>query len=266
MASIGNSKYFENLTSKVRSLELLIVELQNEIELLKPCNRPNNPNIFRSCLELLNHGFKKSGKYLIKPFLNVTKTVYCDQDTEGGGWTVFLRNAHGLISFNKVWDEYKEGFGTVEYDFWLGNEFMYKATKLYNSHVSKTAELYILVASADNKTFYAMFKDFAILSEATNYTLQLSSHFKGTMGDSMEYHNNVMFSTKDRDNDGVNTADCAKRYGGYGWWFKSCYKALLTRMKYSTVDLRLKPAPEWYHIYNDFKSLKNATMMFREKM
>ena len=109
MASIGNNKYFENLTSKVRSLELLISELQNEVELLKPCNRPKNSNIFRSCLELLNHGFKKSGKYLIKPFLNVTKTVYCDQDTEGGGWTVFLRNAHGLISFNRCGMNIKKG-------------------------------------------------------------------------------------------------------------------------------------------------------------
>ena len=248
--------YFEHLTSKIISLELQIAKLQS-------CTKTRKTNIYRSCLELLNCGFIKSGKYEIKPFLNVTKTVYCDQDTEGGGWTVFLRNAHGSITFNKKWNYYKDGFGTVEKDFWLGNEFMYNATKLYNSHVSKSVELYILVASTDNKTFYAMYKNFSILSEATNYTLQVSNFLKGTMGDAMKYHNNVKFSTTDRDNDDVNTVNCADKYGGYGWWFKRCYKALLTRKWYGN---ELTPAPEWFFVYNDYRALKNATMMFREKM
>ena len=171
-----------------------------------------------------------------------------------------------MTSFNKNWNGYKDGFRSVEYDFWLGNEFIHNATKLYNSHISKSAELYIALASTDDKKFYAMYKNFAILSEATNYTLQVSNHFKGIMGDALEYHNNVKFSTKDRDNDDLNTENCATRYGGYGWWFKKCFFALLTRMNYDTVDLRLKPTPQWYYIYNDFRSLKNATMMFREKM
>ena len=248
--------YFEHLTSKISSLELQIAKLQN-------CAKTRKTNIYRSCIELFNCGFIKSGKYEIKPFLNVTKTVYCDQDTEGGGWTVFLQNAYGSITFNKKWNYYKDGFGTLEKDFWLGNEFMYNATKLYNSHVSKTVELYILVASKDNKTFYAMYKNFSILSEATNYTLQVSNFLKGTMGDAMNYHNNIKFSTTDRDNDEVNTVNCADKYGGYGWWFKDCYKALLTRKWYGN---ELTPAPEWFLVYNDYRALKNATMMFREKM
>ena len=268
MTSRENCKYFEILTNRISSLELKIVVLENRKDSLNSCNNTKDikSNIFRSCLELLNHGCTKSGKYEIKPFANVTKTVYCDQDTEGGGWIVFLRNAHGLTSFNKEWNEYKNGFGSVEYDFWLGNEFMYNATKLHNSHISKTSELYIKVAGTDGKKFYAMYKNFAILSEATNYTLQVSHHYKGTMGDALEYHNNMKFSTKDRDNDLANNVNCATRYGGYGWWFKKCYFTLLTRMKYDTVDLRLKPTPEWYYIYNDFRNLKNAAMMFREKM
>ena len=258
------SKYCENLTRKISSLELQIVQLENKKNLLNICNKTKNKK-FRSCLELLNHGCTKSGKYEINPFLNVTKTVYCDQDTEGGGWTVFLRNAHSLITFNKKWNEYKDGFGAVEYDFWLGNEFMYNATKLYNSHVSKTAELYIVVASTDDKKFYTMYKNFAILSEATNYTLQVSHHFKGTMGDGLEYHNNMEFSTKDRDND-LDTGDCANSHGGYGWWFNKCFRAFLTRMKFDPVNLRLEPAPRWWFIYYKHHDLKNATMMFREKM
>ena len=57
-----------------------------------PCNSKKGikPNIFCSCLELLNNGYTKSGKYEIKPYLNATKTVYCNQDTESGRWTVFF--------------------------------------------------------------------------------------------------------------------------------------------------------------------------------
>ena len=111
-----------------------------------------------------------------------------------------------------------------------------------------------------------MYKNIAILSEASNYTFQVSNQFKGTMGDAIAYHNNEKFSAKDRDNDEVSTLNCSNKYEWFGWWFKKCYFALLTRMKYDTADLRLKPAPEWYQIYNEFKSLKNATMMFREKI
>ena len=98
---------------------------------LTSCNCTNNvkSNIFGSCLELLSHGFTKIEKYEITPFLNVTETVCCNQDTKGGGWTVFLRNANGLITFSKNWNENKDEFCTVKYDFWLGNEFMSNATK-----------------------------------------------------------------------------------------------------------------------------------------
>ena len=68
-----------------------------------PCQTTPTPNKFSSCLDSLNNGFSKSGKYDIKPFLNISRAVYCDQDTEGGEWTVFLRNSHGSVTFNKNW-------------------------------------------------------------------------------------------------------------------------------------------------------------------
>ena len=222
--------------------------------------------IFRSCLELLNDGYTKSGKYDIKPYLNVTKTVYCDQDTEGGGWTLFLRNAHGLITFDKKWVEYKKGFGNVEYDFWLGNEFLHNVTKLYNSHISKAVELYVIVADEDGGSYYAMYKNFAILSENTSYTLHVSQYFNGTMSDALTYHNNMKFSAKDKDNDN-RPGNCIEEFHGFGWWYNSCYEAVLTYMVYDTANHRYRPAPRWQYIHNDpYRNLKNATMMFREKI
>ena len=266
LTSNMTSNQLNNFISKSNSLESEIRNLKNKKSSICSCNSKNNEttNRFRSCLDLLNNGFNKSGKYDIKPYLNITRTVYCDQDTEGGGWTVFLRNSHGLVTFNKRWAEYKNGFGNVEYDFWLGNEFLYNVTKLYNSHISKTVELYVIVAATDDLSSYAMYKNFAVLSEATSYKLQVSHHFKGTMGDALESHNNMKFSTKDRDNDQF-AGDCADANGGYGWWYDKCYDTLLTGMKYDAVHSRYKPAPQWYFIFRAYRFLKNATMMFREK-
>ena len=122
-----------------------------------------------------------------------------------------------------------------------------------------------MAVGTDNKKFYAIYKNFAILSKAKNYTLQVSHHFKGNMGDALEYHNNMQFSTKDRDND-LSTGHYSKNHGGCGWWFNSCYQAYLTRMTLDGPDRRLKPAPRWYFTYYRHQDLKNATMMFREKI
>ena len=47
----------------------------------------------------------------------------------------------------------------------------------------------------------------------------------GTAGDSLSYHRNMAFSTKDRDNDDSST-NCAAKYGS-AWWYKSCVRANL---------------------------------------
>ena len=44
------------------------------------------------------------------------------------------------------------------------------------------------------------FSDFYIESESNNYKLNVTG-FNGTAGDELAYHNNMPFSTIDRDND-----------------------------------------------------------------
>ena len=41
---------------------------------------------------------------------------------------MILRNKCGNVTFNKNWDKYRNGFGDLDYYFWLGNDFLYKAT------------------------------------------------------------------------------------------------------------------------------------------
>ena len=68
--------------------------------------------------------------YRIKPQTGVWFEAYCDQDTDGGGWTILQRRSNGNVSFDRLWDDYKNGFGNVEKgDFWLGLQNMYLLTK-----------------------------------------------------------------------------------------------------------------------------------------
>lgn len=48
--------------------------------------------------------------------------VWCDMDTDGGGWTVFLTRQKQTpqLEFNRSWVEYRSGFGDPHGEYWLG--------------------------------------------------------------------------------------------------------------------------------------------------
>ena len=44
------------------------------------------------------------------------------------GWTLIERRQDGSVDFYRTWDEYRDGFGDLEGEFWLGNEHIYQIT------------------------------------------------------------------------------------------------------------------------------------------
>ncbi|KAK7091054.1 hypothetical protein V1264_010770 [Littorina saxatilis] len=62
----------------------------------------------------------KRGEVTIYPDNFTPLQVYCDQDTDGGGWTVFQRRQDASVDFFRNWTSYQNFFGELTGNFWLG--------------------------------------------------------------------------------------------------------------------------------------------------
>jgi len=75
-----------------------------------------------------------------------------------------------------------------------------------------------------------------VQSEQTNYTLEVFGYSGNAGRDSFAYHNGMMFSTYDRDNDRFlgDPHNCALSAGG-GFWHKKCTECQVNSM-HAKVD------------------------------
>jgi len=158
------------------------------------------------------------------------------------------QNLDGSNFFNRSWAEFKIGFNDSRGNYWLGNDLLHQLTK--EAHY----KLRCLVQARSNGTVYvANYGTFLVGSESNNYTLRVAD-YSGNAGDSMNYHNGMMFSTYDRDNDPYATRNCAEVCSG-GFWYNKCYRAGLTVPKSYRDDF------SWYDLPSTVgKELKSASM------
>jgi len=167
----------------------------------------------RDCAELFSAGFKESGVYAVNPTNKTSFEVYCDMNTDGGGWTVFHKRFNGFVGFFRDWDEYKNGFGDVRGEYWLGNEKIHQLTEI-------PSQLRVEINTASNGNKYAKYSSFTVTNEATNYTLFVD-FYSGNAKDRLVQFHGMAFTTKDRDNDKYSSDNCAVHERG-AWWFAGC--------------------------------------------
>ena len=179
--------------------------------------------------------------------------VYCDMDSDGGGWTVFQRRINGTRNFYLNWDDYVRGFGDVSGEFWLGLQKIRRLT-------ASATELRVDLADFNGNELYAKYNTFSIGDDDSKFRLTVSG-YNGTAGDSFSPHNNYQFSTKDQDNDGY-TGHCAGYYNG-AWWYHRCGHSNLNAGYYSGPNSPSYKGVYWYHWKGYSYSLKATEMKVR---
>ncbi|XP_019622078.1 PREDICTED: microfibril-associated glycoprotein 4-like [Branchiostoma belcheri] len=222
-------------------------------------------NYFSDCSEIhtaqtLYHTVS-SGVHKILPVgLSSPISVYCDQTTDGGGWTVIQRRFDGSVDFNRPYGDFKYGFGSANGEHWLGLENMYRLT---NQH---TYTLNVQLEDWNSVVKYAKYSSFSVGS-SSNYRLSVSG-YSGNAGDGLSYHSGQAFSARDVDRDTWSSGSCAGGRSDYtgGWWYKSCaYSAL------NGPYLRLSDRTgnsgygiSWYYFRGSYSHyLKKSKMMVR---
>ncbi|XP_056907869.1 microfibril-associated glycoprotein 4-like [Takifugu flavidus] len=160
-----------------------------------------------------------SGLYPIFPAGHGSEMlVFCDMETDNGGWTVITSRMDGELNFYRPWDHYKVGFGMPDSEYWIGLDNIYYLTS------SKQYELLVVLEDFEGKTVYARYGSFAVGDESSGYQLTVGDFTDGGAGDAMTYHNQMKFTTLDRDNDLLDKENCARKYLG-AFWYNKCHTA-----------------------------------------
>ncbi|XP_050094141.1 microfibril-associated glycoprotein 4-like [Anopheles aquasalis] len=205
---------------------------------------------YSSCKDLVSN---VSGIYLIRvknesePF-----PAYCEQEKFGGGWLVFQYRYDGSVDFYRNWTEFKNGFGDLKKEFWLGLEKLHQLTSI------RPYELIVELKDFNSTYKYARFDRFEIGSESEQYSLKTLGKYSGTAGDSLEYHKEMKFSTADRDHD-KSSGNCANIYEG-AWWHKDGHYSHLNGRYLNAENNK---AMGWYHFNNKHQGMSHSRMMIR---
>ncbi|GIY12965.1 techylectin-5A [Caerostris extrusa] len=193
-------------------LEITRKRISEAKKLVLSCDKSKSFDKPVDCSEVQANGRDKSGVYSIWPRHRITSgksiQVYCDMETDGGGWTVIQRrgNFSNQQDFYQNWQNYKNGFGSIERDFWLGND------KIHILSNQGQYEARIDLEDAKGGQGYAVYGNFYIDGENSDYALHIDD-YTGNLGNSLQHHNGQKFSTKDR-----GEFKYARLYKG-GWWY-----------------------------------------------
>ncbi|XP_049531503.1 angiopoietin-related protein 1-like [Anopheles darlingi] len=248
----------EQLDSKLMKLQSQMERLENNqisyesllknIARRKTTTKKPRPSIYASCKDAPETA---SGVYSIRidsdsaPF-----QVYCEQEKFDGGWIVVQHRFDGSVDFYQNWTEYRDGFGELDSEFWLGLEHLHQLT------TARKYELLVEVKDFTGIYGYARYSAFQVGSECEQYNLKTLGSYTGTGRDSLEASKGYKFSTKDRDDPSSGT-QYAISYKG-GWWHNGGIANLNGPYKDNAEG------SWWFTLRNDFRGLSFTRMMIRE--
>ena len=148
-------------------------------------------------------------------------------ETDGGGWIVIQRRVDNTTDFYRNCAEYKNGFGSLETNFWLGLERIHLLTH------EGPHELLVTMSDHSDKEAVSKYKHFSVANEASGYQLHIRDYVFDTSdgGDALTLHHRSKFSAYDCDQDSSDE-NCAVEHRG-GWWYRSCFESNLNGRYYN---------------------------------
>ena len=194
---------------------------------------------------------------------NERVTTFCDQETEGGGWTTILERDASKThqDFDRNYTDYENGFGDRNGEFWLGLQTIHQLTTF------PCTELRIDMETYDGTQYVAKYSTFIVGSKDSGYLLTLDG-FSSTPytfpDDFSAASNGSKFSTKDNDQEIFESGNCAITFKS-GWWYSICFGAKLTGKNFEgshPYGLGL----HWISITGLHDSFKKASMKVRRRL
>ncbi|MCL4138779.1 UNVERIFIED_CONTAM: hypothetical protein GTU68_002479 [Idotea baltica] len=210
-------------------------------------------------------GDTESGVQTVYPFSgNVHRpvSVFCDQTTDGGGWTVIQRRADlpQREDFFRDWVDYQIGFGNLTGEFWLGLDNIHALVR------QTQMELRVDLEDFDGKKRWAKYDLFHIEDSAGKYRLKLGG-YQGNAGDSLSYDNDQQFSTRNCDYDSSSSRNCAELRKG-AWWYNACSYSNLNGFQHreSYESASNNGGIFWYEFRGFDYSLKSTQLSVRPRL
>ena len=128
------------------------------------------------------------------------------------------RRISDSVDFDRDWDDYVNGFGDVDGNYWMGLEEIHRLTTTHD------VSLYVDIETFEGEPFTLKLQTFSVGNAASNYAWHFSGYSQSS--DRVKHNifygdNGMMFSTRDQDND-ESYSNCASDYFSGGWWYKMC--------------------------------------------
>uniref|UniRef100_A0A914CVU0 Fibrinogen C-terminal domain-containing protein n=1 Tax=Acrobeloides nanus TaxID=290746 RepID=A0A914CVU0_9BILA len=186
-----------------------------------------------NCEEYRQFGYTRTGIYHMKMprYGDFFALCIMEKDTT---WTVLQKRSGTEIPFwNRTFEEYANGFGSLSSDHWLGLDRV-------NSYIKRGHQLVLRIvlyhdlcdekgkcSALGSQAHWWADWDFKIADKAQKYKLSVAPTFSGNLTDPLKdpllwLNNGQPFTTVDSDNDKHRSTNCAlyRKFGG--WWHKDC--------------------------------------------
>ncbi|XP_066911660.1 microfibril-associated glycoprotein 4-like [Clytia hemisphaerica] len=222
----------------------------------------------KDCTDIKRKGWKSSGVYAVGEGEN-PRQILCEMSLLDGGWTVFQERVDDSVSFQRNWADYKEGFGSLDGNLWYGNDQIHNLTW----YSEQGNELLIEMVRPNNQIYYLLYDGFKVAAESDDYRLTSGNYRNAGIGTvingyfyGLGSHDQMRFSTIDRDNDIKSTEHCGQNRGS-GFWFNYCFFLSLNGMYGSQYSGSPYRGIHWTYLCDGpfCETLISTRMMTRRK-